>query len=79
MLIFMLFCSYCGLCTNALACWQVRLTDALVSALELKKGKDAELAWLDAQIMVRDMSKDAKPIIMGVNDNEQEEEKGMNE
>jgi hypothetical protein len=29
--------------------------------------------------MVRDMSKDAKPIIMGVNDNEQEEEKGMNE
>lgn len=55
--------------------YQVRLTDALVSALELKKGKDAELAWLDAQIMVRDMSKDAKPIIMSVNDNEKEEEK----
>jgi hypothetical protein len=49
------------------------LTDALVSALELKKGKEAELAWLDAQIVVRDMSKDAKPIIMGVDNNEKEE------
>jgi hypothetical protein len=29
--------------------------------------------------MVRDMSKDAKPIIMSVHDNEKEEEKGMNE
>jgi cleavage and polyadenylation specificity factor subunit 2 len=55
--------------------YQVRLTDALVSALELKKGKDAELAWLDAQIMVRDMSKDAKPVILSVHDNEKEEEK----
>jgi cleavage and polyadenylation specificity factor subunit 2 len=57
---------------------QVRLTDALVSALELKKGKEAELAWLDAQIMVRDMSKDAKPVIMGVDDDEKAEE-GMHE
>jgi cleavage and polyadenylation specificity factor subunit 2 len=56
----------------------VRLTDALVSALELKKGKEAELAWLDAQIMVRDTSKDAKPIIVGVDDNEINEE-GMHE
>jgi hypothetical protein len=56
----------------------VRLTDALVSALELKKGKETELAWLDAQIMVRDMSKDAKPIIMGVDDDEKDEE-GMHE
>lgn len=54
--------------------YQVRLTDALVSALELKKGKEAELAWLDAQIMVRDMSKDAKPVTMGADDNEEEEE-----
>lgn len=53
---------------------QVRLTDALVSALELKKGKEAELAWLDAQIMVRDMSKDAKPVIMGVDDDGKDEE-----
>ena len=44
------------------------MTDALVSALELKKGKEAELAWLDAQIVVRDMSKDAKPIHMDVED-----------
>jgi hypothetical protein len=29
--------------------------------------------------MVRDMSKDAKPVTMGVDDNEEEEEKGINE
>ncbi|KDR21766.1 probable cleavage and polyadenylation specificity factor subunit 2 isoform X2 [Zootermopsis nevadensis] len=57
--------------------YQVRLTDALVSALELKKGKEAELAWLDAQIMVRDMSKDAKPVIMGVDDDGKDEEDKM--
>lgn len=42
--------------------YQVRLTDALVSSLDLKKGKDAELAWVDAQIFVRDASKDVRPI-----------------
>lgn len=42
--------------------YQVRLTDALVSSLQLKKGKDAELAWLDAQIMMRGSSKDVKPM-----------------
>ena len=39
--------------------YQVRLTDALVSSLVLKKGKDAELAWLDAQIVARDSTRDA--------------------
>nr|CAD7431533.1 unnamed protein product [Timema monikensis] len=43
--------------------YQVRLTDALVSSLELKKGKEAELAWLDAQITLRDSTKDARPVL----------------
>ncbi|XP_058062767.1 probable cleavage and polyadenylation specificity factor subunit 2 isoform X1 [Anopheles bellator] len=33
--------------------YQVRLTEALVSQLEFQKGKDAELAWVDAQIVIR--------------------------
>lgn len=40
--------------------YQVRLTDALVTSLDLKKGKDAELAWLDAQIVTRNVTRDAK-------------------
>lgn len=40
---------------------QVRLTDALVSSLDFKKGKDAELAWLDAQIAPREVEKDLRP------------------
>lgn len=45
---------------------KVRLTDALVSSLELKKGKEAELSWLDAHITLRDQTKDAKPSEMDV-------------
>lgn len=45
---------------------QVRLTDALVSQLDFQKGKDAELAWIDAQIVIRDSQVDAKPVSMGV-------------
>ncbi|XP_069688584.1 probable cleavage and polyadenylation specificity factor subunit 2 isoform X2 [Periplaneta americana] len=59
--------------------YQVRLTDALVSSLELKKGKEAELAWLDAQIVVRDMTKDAKPITMMEKDEDKEEEQEEDE
>uniref|UniRef100_A0A182T530 Cleavage and polyadenylation specificity factor subunit 2 n=1 Tax=Anopheles maculatus TaxID=74869 RepID=A0A182T530_9DIPT len=33
--------------------YQVRLTEALVSQLEFQKGKDAEVAWVDAQIVIR--------------------------
>ncbi|KRT83012.1 hypothetical protein AMK59_3147, partial [Oryctes borbonicus] len=40
--------------------YQVRLTDALVSQLDFQKGKDAELAWIDAQIAIRDSQVDAK-------------------
>ncbi|XP_047109970.1 probable cleavage and polyadenylation specificity factor subunit 2 [Schistocerca piceifrons] len=42
--------------------YQVRLTDALVSSLQLKRGKDAELAWIDAHITTREASKDVKPV-----------------
>ncbi|XP_063222621.1 probable cleavage and polyadenylation specificity factor subunit 2 [Bacillus rossius redtenbacheri] len=43
--------------------YQVRLTDALVSSLDLKKGKEAELAWLDAQITSRETRRDARPSV----------------
>ncbi|XP_049786252.1 probable cleavage and polyadenylation specificity factor subunit 2 [Schistocerca cancellata] len=42
--------------------YQVRLTDALVSSLQLKRGKDAELAWIDTHITTREASKDVKPV-----------------
>lgn len=57
---------------------QVRLTDALVSSLEFKKGKDAELAWLDSQIVVRNKGSDVKPLMMETDQPEQQQqEKGM--
>ncbi|XP_018322472.1 probable cleavage and polyadenylation specificity factor subunit 2 [Agrilus planipennis] len=40
--------------------YQVRLTDALVSQLRFQKGKDAEVAWVDAQVVVREGQTDAK-------------------
>lgn len=43
--------------------YQVRLTDALISQLSFQKGKDSELAWVDAQIVLRESQPDAKPII----------------
>lgn len=42
--------------------YQVRLTDALVSQLEFQKGKDAEVAWIDAQIVMKEGQVDAKPL-----------------
>lgn len=33
--------------------YQVRLTEALVSELEFQKGKDAELAWINGKITIR--------------------------
>lgn len=33
--------------------YQVRLTEALISQLDFQKGRDAEVAWIDAQIVVR--------------------------
>lgn len=33
--------------------YQVRLTEALISQLLFQKGKDAEVAWIDAQMVVR--------------------------
>ncbi|XP_044264414.1 probable cleavage and polyadenylation specificity factor subunit 2 [Tribolium madens] len=40
--------------------YQVRLTDALVSQLNFQKAKDAEVAWVNAQIVVRESQLDAK-------------------
>ena len=33
--------------------YQVRLTEALVSQLQFQKGKDAEVSWIDAEIIIR--------------------------
>lgn len=38
----------------------MRLTDALVSQLEFHKGKDAEVAWIDGEILIRENQLDAK-------------------
>ncbi|XP_050295104.1 probable cleavage and polyadenylation specificity factor subunit 2 [Anthonomus grandis grandis] len=40
--------------------YQVRLTDALVSQLDFQKAKDAEVAFVNAQISVREAQADAK-------------------
>lgn len=40
--------------------YQVRLTDALVSQLHFQKGKESELAWVDAQVTFREAQHDAK-------------------
>ncbi|XP_017769181.1 PREDICTED: probable cleavage and polyadenylation specificity factor subunit 2 [Nicrophorus vespilloides] len=42
--------------------YQVRLTDALVSQLKFQKAKEAELAWINAQIVLRESQLDAKPM-----------------
>lgn len=38
----------------------MRLTDSLVSQLQFQKGKDAEVAWIDGQILIREGQMDAK-------------------
>lgn len=38
----------------------MRLTDSLVSQLQFQKGKDAEVAWIDGQIVIRESQMDAK-------------------
>ncbi|KAF2897395.1 hypothetical protein ILUMI_08780 [Ignelater luminosus] len=42
--------------------YQVRLTDALVSQLNFQKGKDAEVAWVDAHVTIRESQLDARPL-----------------
>lgn len=39
--------------------YQVRLTEALVSQLCFQKGKDAEVAWIDSEIIIRNKQVDA--------------------
>jgi cleavage and polyadenylation specificity factor subunit 2 len=39
--------------TTESSMFQVRLTEALVSELEFQKGKDAEIAWINGQITMR--------------------------
>ncbi|KAG8232888.1 hypothetical protein J437_LFUL004758 [Ladona fulva] len=58
---------WCGL-------FQVRLTDALVSSLDFKKGKEAEVAWLDAQIADTEGERDARPM-----DSDEEDSKVLSE
>ncbi|XP_075145543.1 cleavage and polyadenylation specificity factor subunit 2 [Haematobia irritans] len=41
--------------------YQVRLTEGLVAQLQFQKGKDAEVAWVDARIGVRTQAIDATP------------------
>lgn len=40
--------------------FQVKLTDALVSQLQFHKGKDAEVAWINGEILLRENQLDAK-------------------
>ncbi|CAG9813519.1 unnamed protein product [Phaedon cochleariae] len=54
--------------------YQVRLTDALVSQLVFQKAKDAEVAWLSAQIGVRESQADARRMNLDNEPMEVEEE-----
>ncbi|KAK9877498.1 hypothetical protein WA026_018609 [Henosepilachna vigintioctopunctata] len=48
-------------CTSETHIYQVRLTDALVSQLNFQKAsKETEVAWIDAQIVVREGQSDAR-------------------
>ncbi|KAL3288727.1 hypothetical protein HHI36_003162 [Cryptolaemus montrouzieri] len=48
-------------CTSETHIYQVRLTDALVSQLNFQKAsKETEVAWIDAQIVIREGQSDAK-------------------
>lgn len=40
-------------CTTESHIYQVRLTEALVSELEFQKGKDADIAWINGRITIR--------------------------
>lgn len=40
--------------------FQVRLTDALLSSLDFRTGKDAEIAWLNARISNKGKKRKAK-------------------
>lgn len=50
------FTPYCGEIIDATTethIYQVRLTEALVSELDFQKGKDAEIAWINGRITIR--------------------------
>ncbi|KAL1512753.1 hypothetical protein ABEB36_002291 [Hypothenemus hampei] len=44
--------------------YQVRLTDALVSQMDFQKAKEAEVAYINAQIVVRETQSDAKRLTL---------------
>uniref|UniRef100_A0A023F389 Cleavage and polyadenylation specificity factor subunit 2 n=2 Tax=Triatoma infestans TaxID=30076 RepID=A0A023F389_TRIIF len=50
--------------------YQIRLTDALVSSLNMQKGRGAELAWVDSVASVRTKSKDTQQTEMDVDTND---------
>lgn len=49
--------------------YQVKLTEALVTQLQFQKGKDAEVAWIDSQVVVRN-----KKIVGAISNGEQGQE-----
>lgn len=66
--------------------YQVKLTEALVTQLQFQKGKDAEVAWIDAQLAVRNKkitpaigrTEDAPSVPISVNINEKGTSNGNN-
>ncbi|CAG7660639.1 unnamed protein product [Allacma fusca] len=43
--------------------YQVRLKDSLVSSLDMKRGRDAELAWIDAYLLMEEEQMEVEPEI----------------
>lgn len=54
--------------------YQVRLTDALLSSLDFKMGKDAEVAWLNGRISTKNKKRRAKIEDKNKNDSEESPE-----
>lgn len=55
--------------------YQVKLTEALINQLQFQKGKDAEVAWIDAQVVVRNQKVAA--FINGDQQQHQQQSEGM--
>lgn len=59
--------------------YQVRLTEALITQLNFQKGKDSEVAWVDAEVAVRGKQIDAieNANQMEVDQNDQDNDDGI--
>lgn len=58
--------------------YQITLTEALVSQLHFQKGKDAEVTWVDGEIVMRNQQIEAAPVA-GNQDTDMEVEPSENE